>query len=95
MDLAFQNPTGYWEYDGGYSVELTEDADTSFLSLTGFVEVVDSVVTVERGRIKQTMGGVQLYAGDSSFHWGYRFIKRIRKADDGSMIWQNSNHENM
>lgn len=83
----FENPTSYWEYDGPFSVELTDDADETIVPPG--VEVQGRTVYVrENGRVKQTMGGIQLRADGQPFYWGYRSMKIIRKGD-GTPLWVN------
>jgi hypothetical protein len=86
---TFQNPSGYWEHDGAFSVELTLDADKSIIPLTA--EVRGNTVHVHNGRIKQTMGGIQLYSEGSPFYWGYPRIKVIRDGD-GNLLWVNHDY---
>lgn len=87
--MNHQNPLGYWSYEGAYSVELTDDADKSIAPTS--VTFDGQTASIMFGRIKQTMGGIQLYSGDSPFHWGYRFVKAIR---DGNhrLIWVNDKY---
>ena len=87
--MAFKNPTGYWEYQGSYSVVLTDYAATDNLP-TG-ASVHGKTVSVSRGRIKQVMGGIQFYAYEQPFFWGYKFIKEVRDGN-GNLIWQNYNY---
>ncbi len=86
--MSFQNPTGYWEHQGAYSVELTPEAETN--RVPEGVRVNGTVVTVEVGRVKQTMGGIQLYALEKPFYWGYSYIRCIRDGD-GKLLWVNNN----
>ncbi len=86
---VFRNPTGYWEYDGAFSVELTPDADKSIVPPSA--EIRGDVVHVRHGRIKQTMGGIQLYSEGNPFYWGYPRIKVIRDGS-GNLLWVNYNH---
>ena len=83
---TFRNPTGYWEYEGSFSVELTSDADKSIVPSSA--EIRDNTVHVRHGRIKQTMGGIQLYSKDSPFYWGYPYIKVIRDGNR-NLLWVN------
>ena len=41
---TFRNPSGYWEHDGAFSVELTHDADKSIVPPSA--EVQDNIVSV-------------------------------------------------
>jgi hypothetical protein len=83
---TFQNPSGYWEYDGAFSIELTPDADKSIVPPGA--EVQGDIVRVHHGRIKQTMGGIQLYSEGRPFYWGYPRIKAIRD-ENGNLLWVN------
>lgn len=87
--MVFKNPTSYWEHQGSYSVVLTDDATTDHLP-TG-VSVRGKTVSVPRGRIKQVMGGIQFYADEQPFSWGYKFIKEVRDGND-NLVWQNYNY---
>ena len=86
---TFKNPTGYWEHDGAFSVELVEDADTSIVPASATVQ--DNVVSVQHGRVKQTMGGIQLRSHEAPFYWGYNQMKCIRDGS-GNLLWVNWNH---
>lgn len=86
---TFQNPSGYWEYDGVFSVELVKGADKSIVPPSAQIE--RNKVVVQSGRIKQTMGGIQLYSQESPFFWGYPNIKAIRDGE-GNLLWVNNNH---
>lgn len=86
---GFTNPTGYWEYQGAFSVELTDAADLSHVPEG--VSVAGQTATVARGRIKQVMGGIQLYALEQPFCWGYKFIKAIRDGS-GKLLWVNRDY---
>ena len=86
---VFQNPPGYWEHKGKYSVELTPQATTDHLPPSAKVGLT---VTVPEGRIKQVIGGIQFYSNGEPFSWGYRYIKSI-KDEKGNLIWQNYDHK--
>ena len=83
---TFKNPSGYWEHNKAFSVELTPDADKSIAPSSA--EVQGDIVRVRNGRIKQVMGGIQLYSEESSFYWGYPKIKVIRDGN-GNLLWVN------
>ena len=83
---TFQNPSGYWEHDGAFSVELTKNADKNIIPSGTKIE--GDVVIVDHGRIKQTMGGIQLYSLERPFYWGYNLIKAIRDGA-GNLLWVN------
>ncbi len=82
----FVNPTGYWEHQGAYSVELTDDAKTDIVFRSVVIE--GRVATVTHGRIKQVMGGIQFYSLEQPFCWSYKFIKTIRDGS-GKLLWVN------
>ena len=86
---SFKNPSGYWEHEGSFSVELTPDADKSKVPLS--VSVRGDIVHVHNGRVKQTMGGIQLYSNGSPFYWGYPRVKVIRDGN-GNLLWVNYNY---
>lgn len=87
---AFQNPTGYWEYKGTFSVELVPNADKS---IAPHASVIDGdTVTVSNGRVRQSMGGIQLYSNkEEPFFWGYKYVKVIRN-EHGGLLWVNYNY---
>ena len=85
----FNNPTGYWEHQGSYSVELVPGAAKSHLPPTA--RVSGNTVHVQTGRVKQSMGGIQFYSFEQPFSWGYKFIKAI-KDGSGNLIWQNHDY---
>ena len=85
----FKNPAGYWEHQGAYTVELTDDAPTDHLPDQAVVE--GRIVRVAVGRIKQVMGGIQFYCHEQPFSWGYKKIKTI-KGSNGELIWINNQY---
>lgn len=84
--MVFRNPTGYWEYEGSYSVLLADDAETDLLPHGATLH--GHVVHVRNGCIKQTIGGIQFYAEGKPFCWSYKRIKEIRDSND-KLLWQN------
>lgn len=90
MDIkTFENPTGNWEYNGAFSVELVPGADKSVVPQTAIVD--GDIVRVNKGRIKQSIGGIQLYSEGNPFYWGYIWIKVIRNKND-DLLWVNYNY---
>lgn len=87
--MAFKNPSGYWSHDGSFSVILTDDATTDHVPRGAQVD--GHTVRVQNGRVKQVMGGIQLYANDEPFAWGYKYIKEIRDGKN-NLLWQNFNY---
>ena len=83
---TFRNPSGYWEYEGAFSVELTHEADKSIVPAG--VKIKGDTIYVSNGRIKQTIGGIQLRSLNQPFFWGYQFLKVIRDGK-GNLIWVN------
>ncbi|MES2223484.1 MAG: hypothetical protein V4469_00965 [Patescibacteria group bacterium] len=83
---TFQNPDGNWGHDGGFSVELTPNAVREGLP-TGVVLDGD-FAHVANGRIRQSMGAIQLFSGDAPFYWRYGSIKAIRDSDN-NLLWVN------
>lgn len=86
---TFRNPSGYWEYEGAFSVELTHEADKSIVPASAVIK--GDTIYFSDGRIKQTIGGIQLYSSDQPFFWGYVFLKVIRDGK-GKLIWVNYNY---
>lgn len=91
--MTFQNPTGYWEHTGTYTVKLIKSTDISDLPLGFDIDLNTMIVTVMNGRIIKSMGGIiQLHDRfGNSFYWGYKFLIEIRDGQ-GKIIWQNRNH---
>ncbi len=85
---TFSNPSGFWEYIGPFSVELTRDANKSFAPSDAKIE--GDIITFDSGRIVQSLGGIQLYS-TKHFTWGYKFIKVIRDGE-GNLLWVNYNY---
>lgn len=89
-EKTFQNPAGYWDYDGGFTVELAQGAPVERV-LPSSARWDGVKAHVQNGRVKQTMGGIQLYGrpnfGDP-FYFGYGNIICIRKSD-GALLWRN------
>ena len=85
----FKNPSGNWEHDGTFSVELVSGTDKSIVPPSA--EVEGDTVRVRHGRIEQTIGGIQLYSYESPFYWGYPSIKVIRDGQ-GKLLWVNYNY---
>lgn len=91
-EKTFQNPKGYWSHDGGFTVEIVEgiraeDVVPASASLEG------NQIRVKNGRVKQTIGGIQLYGRPhftDPFCFGYDGMVCIRK-DDGTLLWRNYN----
>jgi hypothetical protein len=71
---TFKNQTGYWEHDGAFSVELTPSADKSIVPPNAEIRV--DTVHVRHGRIKQTIGGIQLYSEGSPLSTGATHTSR-------------------
>lgn len=87
---TFQNPSGHWKHQGAFSVELTDDAPISIVPSSAVVD--GNKVIVREGRIEQTIGGIQLYASEQPFSWGYSMIKEIRDGDK-NLLWINSRYQ--
>lgn len=83
----FENPTGYWEYTGSFTVELTPDAPRERIPVGVTVSDDDCHILIN-GRVRPSTGGIQFEFGGMCFSWPYRFIKEIR-IDPGSLIWKN------
>lgn len=84
----FQNPTGCWSHTGGFVVELSPGTPTN--NVPKNVTVQGNNVVVHDGQVGQSMGGIQMRSGGKDFHWGYTFLRTIRKMN-GELIWRNDN----
>ena len=73
-------------YQGAYTVDLQPGAKTDHLP--GLATVKGNTVSVQRGTVQQVMGGIQFYADQRPFSWGYQFIRRISDAQ-GQTLWEN------
>jgi hypothetical protein len=78
------------DYEGSFSVRLKNKASEG-ISIKG-VSTKGNIIKVAHGRAYQTPGGIQFYAEDIPFYWGYVFIKEIRDSDN-QIIWQNYNYK--
>jgi len=87
--VQFENPEGYWEYGGAFSVELAPGVSKDNIPKDAFIE--GNSVRVENGRIRQAIGGIQFYAKDQPFRWPYKDIVAIRDRD-GNPIWLNNDY---
>jgi hypothetical protein len=89
---SFKNPEGYWSHEGAFSIELTADAPKDPPKPA---RLLGSIVYVDKdGRIKQSVGGIQFYAGKIPFYWAYSCMKAIRD-DKGDLLWVNKNYSTM
>lgn len=83
-------------YQGDYTVELFPDSPTDKAPQDAIIEKKGDkiVVSVKHGRIRQSMGGIDLYSqSGQAFYWGYKFMRRILNAQ-GAIIWQNQDVQN-
>lgn len=99
----FENPTGYWSYEGAFSVHLTgtvhhsgQELAAEFDGLPGF-SVKHHVVTAGAnpaypGSVKQSMGAIQCRCGEREFYFSYENILAFVKAD-GSPLWVNRDYK--
>jgi hypothetical protein len=89
-EKSFRNPQSV-EYDGPFSVEVEPGAKrVEPASATR----TDNVVQVANGRVRQVMGGIQLYGlpdKQDPFYFGYESIVCIRKSD-GTLLWLNNRY---
>ncbi len=79
-------------YDGPYEVELWRNASHDVIPKE-FTTISGNIVKVSTGKVHQGMGGIQLYAGDKPFWWGYYFIKKITDYK-GNILWKNWDSKN-
>ena len=86
--MAHTNPNGGWSYKGKYSIKLRQGTVTD--NLPDGTKLEGKVLTVENGTVQQVIGGIQFYAGDSPFSFGYRFIDSISDGT-GKLLWKNRN----
>ncbi len=89
---SFVNPDGYWEHQGAFSVELTQRAGRAHVPAT--VRFEGNIAYVDTGRIKQTVGGIQLYSFEKPFFWPYDRMRVIRNKD-GKLLWVNKDYSTM
>lgn len=93
----FVNPTGYWSYEGAFSVHLTrQDLAAEYAGLLGF-SVTANVITAgtdpaHPGFVKQSMGAIQCRCGEREFYFGYQYLVMIVKAD-GTPLWVNHDYD--
>lgn len=89
----YNNPTGYWSYEGSFKVFLVRNVPTHFVPDFVQIEQISDgqVVIVENGRIKQTIGGIQFYVDERPFAWGYKYLIKITDFE-GNIIWKNRDY---
>ena len=87
---TFQNPSGYWEHRGSFSVELTKGAKKNIVPTSAKVQ--GNIVHVKHGSVEQMMGAIQLYSLGYPFHWGYSQMKVIRDGS-GNLLWVNWDYQ--
>lgn len=89
-EKSFVNPSCV-EHDGAFSVEVepgTRQVEPSSATRDG------NIVCVREGRVRQVMGGIQLYGRpnhEDPFYFDYDNIVCIRKGD-GALLWLNNSH---
>lgn len=74
-------------YKGAFTVELWRNASLSVVKETNAF-ISGKTINVPKGSVQQVIGGIQFYAEDKCFSWGYKFIKEI-KNNKGEIIWEN------
>lgn len=87
--VPHRNPSGYWEYKGAFTVKLVPGSPKDKVPTTAIIQ--DTLVSVSQGRAYQTMGGIQLWAGEQPFSWSYGLIVSIRDSK-GKLLWLNSDY---
>lgn len=98
--IAFTNPTGNWSYAGPFQIHVIAGTDTSEVERYTGVQVNGTIISVGEnksfpGRIKQVVGGIQMYAGiDQPFFFDYKHLIRICRPS-GQPIWQNPDFQNV
>ncbi len=88
----FTNPTGYWEHKGAFTVELAKGAQLNHVPDT--VSFNGNIAIIRHGRIKQSMGAIQMYSYEQPFYWNYDHIRIIRDGN-GHPLWVNYNYRTM
>lgn len=73
-------------YQGSYIVEVWRNALLNHLPST--VKINGNLIIVSEGLVQQVIGGIQFYANNEPFSWGYRFIKKITGSNN-EILWEN------
>ncbi len=88
----FQNPTGNWEYEGGYIVELTKEA-SEYARHISPDHMKGNELHVPHGHLRYTFRGIQMFGlpnNKDPFAFGYKSIVCIRRADR-TLLWRSHN----
>ena len=84
---TFQNPTGFWDYAGAFSIEL--DSERSADMVIDRTLVTENKISVQSGEIHQSMGGIDFLFSGQTHHFGYRHLQIIRDGE-GNLLWVNN-----
>lgn len=83
--MAINNLVGK-PYKGAFTVETWRNAPMD--TVLSPARVSGKFIHVSDGTIQQVLGGIQFYAGDQPFSWGYKYIKKISDSN-GNVLWEN------
>ena len=92
---AFKNPEEAWSYNGPFHVHITNEAHVDE-RLRQYIDVhIEGTLIrvgengVQPGRIEKHTYGIQMFAGDQSFDFGFHNLIRLCRPS-GQLIWQNN-----
>jgi hypothetical protein len=90
-EKEFQNPTGDWEYEGGYVVELTDEA-SKFARERSPDYMKGNRLHVEYGHLRHSIRGIQMFGLPNikdPLTFGYKSFVCVRNLK-GEMICRSS-----
>jgi hypothetical protein len=73
-------------YKGKYSVTTRNITPTEPRGCS----LIGNTIYVYSGSVQQVMGGIQFYAGEIPFSFGYNYLECI-KDENGTILWENYN----
>lgn len=76
------------DHTGSYTIELEPNAPKDCVPELSSVTTNGNIVTVLDGTAHQSMGGIQFYAENTPFSWGYQHLRYIKDADN-NILWKN------
>lgn len=83
---TFQNPLGFWKYEGAFFVELAERVTVSRLPHS--VTVTGGGIIVPEGVVTSSVRGIQMYFCGTALFLGQRFVQAVY-TQGGAPIWIN------
>ncbi len=89
--MTFKNKTGWWKYQGKFSIEFIYDRLESIENdLRGKkgVKIVDNKVKIISGEIKKTTRGIEFFVEGENYFWPHYLIMAIYNGR-GQFIWKN------